>query len=98
MRGRSVLSCLIALTVATAVAGLTVVAPAARAASLPCDTYTDVALGKTATASSATSAQPPAKAVDGDTTTRWVSAISDPQWLQVDLGSTQAVCQVAVNW
>ncbi|WP_245984335.1 discoidin domain-containing protein [Streptomyces tateyamensis] len=59
----------------------------------------DVAQGKTATASSTENAGTPASAaVDGDLTTRWASAFSDPQWLQVDLGSTQQVCQVVLNW
>src|SRR6185312_7961190 len=60
---------------------------------------TDAALGKTATASSLENAGDPASAaVDGNTGTRWSSAFSDPQWLQVDLGSTQSICQVALNW
>jgi hypothetical protein len=36
--------------------------------------------------------------VDGNTGTRWSSAFSDPQWLEVDLGSSQAICQVTLNW
>jgi hypothetical protein len=55
--------------------------------------------GKPATASSTENAGTPASAaVDGNTGTRWSSAASDPQWLQVDLGSTQAVSQVTLNW
>jgi hypothetical protein len=57
------------------------------------------AQGRTATASSSeNAASGPALAVDGQTTTRWSSAFSDPQWLQVDLGSSQQVCQVGLNW
>ena len=60
---------------------------------------TNVALGKTATASSVENAgTPAADAVDGNAGTRWSSAFSDPQWLQVDLGSTQSICQVTLNW
>jgi len=60
---------------------------------------TNVALGKTATASSQENASlTPQNAVDGNTGTRWSSAFSDPQWLKVDLGSTQAICQVTLNW
>jgi hypothetical protein len=60
---------------------------------------TDIAQGKTATASSQENvAFPPSNAVDGNTTTRWSSAASDPQWLQVDLGSTQSLCKVVLNW
>ena len=36
--------------------------------------------------------------MDGNTGTRWSSAFSDPQWLQVDLGSSQTICQVTLNW
>jgi F5/8 type C domain/Ricin-type beta-trefoil lectin domain/Putative Ig domain len=60
---------------------------------------TNVALNKTATASSLENAgDPAADAVDGNTGTRWSSAFSDPQWLEVDLGSTQSICQVVLNW
>jgi F5/8 type C domain/Ricin-type beta-trefoil lectin domain len=60
---------------------------------------TNLALNKTATASSAENAgTPAADAVDGNTGTRWSSAFSDPQWLEVDLGSSQAICQVTLNW
>ncbi|MYS24259.1 sialidase, partial [Streptomyces sp. SID4948] len=30
--------------------------------------------------------------------TRWSSAATDPQWLQVDLGSSQTVCKVGLTW
>ena len=60
---------------------------------------TNAALGKTATASSLENAGFPASnAVDGNTGTRWSSGFSDPQWLQVDLGSSQSICQVGLNW
>ncbi|MGI5229072.1 discoidin domain-containing protein [Actinoallomurus sp. CA-142502] len=39
-----------------------------------------------------------AAAVDGDTSTRWSSVASDPQWLQVDLGASATVSQVVLNW
>ncbi len=60
---------------------------------------TNAALNMPATASSLESASYPASAaVDGNTGTRWSSAFSDPQWLQVDLGSTQSVCGVTLIW
>ncbi len=60
---------------------------------------TNIALNKTATASSTENAgTPAAAAVDGNTGTRWSSAFSDPQWLQVNLGTTQSICQVTLNW
>ncbi len=59
----------------------------------------DAAQGRPATASSTENASfGPGNAVDGDTGTRWSSAFSDPQWLQVDLGSTQSICRVMLNW
>src|SRR5258708_5346652 len=39
-----------------------------------------------------------ANAVDGNSGTRWSSAASDPQWLQVDLGSAQSICGVNLQW
>jgi hypothetical protein len=63
-----------------------------------CNT-TDAALNHPATASSLENASFPASAaVDGNTSTRWSSGFSDPQWLEVDLGASQAVCEVTLNW
>jgi hypothetical protein len=68
------------------------------AASATCGTA-DAAQGRTATASSSESASTTASAaVDGNAATRWSSAFADPQWLQVDLGSSQTVCGVALSW
>jgi hypothetical protein len=59
----------------------------------------NAALGRPTTASSVEFAATPASsAVDGDAGTRWSSAWSDPQWLQVDLGSSQSICGVTLNW
>ncbi|MFC4036489.1 discoidin domain-containing protein [Streptomyces polygonati] len=59
----------------------------------------NAAIGRTATASSAENAATAASAaVDGNTGTRWSSAFSDPQWLQVDFGATQQFCGVGLNW
>ncbi|MFG2434092.1 discoidin domain-containing protein [Streptomyces sp. NPDC048508] len=63
-----------------------------------CDTA-NAAQGKTATASSTENAGTPASAAfDGNTGTRWSSAASDPQWIQVDLGSSKDLCRVDLNW
>jgi beta-glucanase (GH16 family) len=60
---------------------------------------TNIARGKTATASSTESAMFPASnATDGDVTTRWSSAFSDPQWLQVDLGQSYDINHVTLTW
>jgi hypothetical protein len=58
-----------------------------------------ISQGKTATSSSTENASFGAvNAVDGNTGTRWSSAFSDPQWLEVDLGGAATVSQVVLNW
>lgn len=42
--------------------------------------------------------QAAAFAVDGNTGTRWSSAHNEPNWLQIDLGSTQQITRVRLNW
>ncbi|MEV6055854.1 discoidin domain-containing protein [Streptomyces sp. NPDC052107] len=61
-------------------------------------TATLLSQGKPATASSVQGTFTPDAAVDGDAGTRWSSLASDPQWLQVDLGSSQPITQVTLNW
>src|SRR5688572_30930560 len=52
-----------------------------------------------ASASSLESASFPAgNAIDGNTATRWASAYSDPQWLEVDLGAERWVSRVRLSW
>ena len=59
----------------------------------------DLALGRPATASSSESSSlAPDKANDGDSTTRWSSSFADGQWWKVDLGSTNQVDTVSLNW
>ncbi|UWP87595.1 discoidin domain-containing protein [Dactylosporangium fulvum] len=36
--------------------------------------------------------------MDASTTTRWSSAFSNPQWIQVDLGATYTVSRVRLVW
>ncbi|MFK0232659.1 family 20 glycosylhydrolase [Streptomyces vinaceus] len=52
----------------------------------------------TTASSTETAAFPASLATDGDPGTRWSSAYADPQWLQVDLGSGQAVSRVVLRW
>ena len=60
---------------------------------------TNLAQGKPATASSSENGGTlPGAAFDGNTSTRWSSAFSDAQWLQVDLGTSQKICQVGLQW
>ncbi|MER5472945.1 discoidin domain-containing protein [Streptomyces sp. NPDC002685] len=59
----------------------------------------NAAQGKTASASSTENAGTPASAAfDGNTGTRWSSAASDPQWVQVDLGAASDLCRIDLNW
>ncbi|XHR27295.1 MAG: discoidin domain-containing protein [Chthoniobacteraceae bacterium] len=62
---------------------------------------TDLAQGKSVTASSVEDnylGYAPSMAVDGDNTTRWSSAASDPQWIRVDLGNACNIAQVSLLW
>src|SRR5260370_1390405 len=86
--------CIVAM-VAALFALMLAVGPASRAGAAS----VLLSQGQPATASSLENASFPAStALDGNTGTRWSSAFSDPQWLQVDLGSSQAICRVTLNW
>ncbi|MGV9625745.1 beta-1,3-glucanase family protein [Streptomyces sp. NPDC003487] len=90
-RLRSALALLIALIAAVTV-GLTSPPPARAAGTL-------LSQGRPVTASSTeSSAFPASQAVDGNEQTRWSSAFSDPQWIQVDLGTEQSITQVTLKW
>ncbi|MEU0430078.1 discoidin domain-containing protein [Streptomyces sp. NPDC006290] len=82
----------VALAAMAALVTLPLQRPAA-AADLP------LSQGKTATSSSDENAgTPAASAVDGNTATRWSSAATDTQWLQVDLGASATINKVVLNW
>ncbi len=36
--------------------------------------------------------------MDGNTSTRWSSQFSDPQWFQIDLGATKVISKVILRW
>ncbi|GAA1041803.1 hypothetical protein GCM10009557_66380 [Virgisporangium ochraceum] len=58
-----------------------------------------ISQGRPVTASSTENGGTPASAaVDGNTGTRWASAFADPQWLQVDLGSSTTISRVVLRW
>lgn len=66
-------------------------------------TGTDVALGKPTTASSFQATGngapfSPSNATDGNDSTRWASDWSDPQWIEVDLGTVTAIRHVQLLW
>ena len=59
----------------------------------------NIAVDQPSSASSLeSSSYPAADALDGDITTRWASAYSDPQWIEVDLGSVQNLARVRLIW
>ncbi|WBB80116.1 penicillin acylase family protein [Micromonospora sp. WMMD882] len=62
------------------------------------DDLTNLARGRTATASSTQLGYPASRAVDGDPGTRWASSRADDQWLSVDLGSARPVGRVVLAW
>ncbi|WP_224242812.1 galactose-binding domain-containing protein [Hyalangium gracile] len=65
------------------------------------DTATDLARGRPATASTIENNDPNLAATyafDGNAGTRWSSAAADPQWIRVDLGSSQQIGQVVLVW
>jgi hypothetical protein len=62
------------------------------------DDLTNLAAGKTATASSIQSGYPASNAVDGSLTSRWASSYADNQWLRVDLGAVKPVARMVINW
>jgi hypothetical protein len=57
----------------------------------------NVALGRPATASASDAAKPPANAFDGNRQTAWSAGTLVPQWIEVDLGSPQAVKRIRLH-
>jgi hypothetical protein len=61
--------------------------------------YSNMALGKTATASSVSdSSHTAANAFDGQTNTRYTSNFNENQWLEVDLGKNFLLSSLIINW
>jgi glucose/arabinose dehydrogenase len=60
--------------------------------------HEDKAAGRATSASSAASPHASANAVDGSSSTRWLSAPTSSQWWQVDLGCVRSVDRLALNW
>jgi lysophospholipase L1-like esterase len=58
----------------------------------------NLALNKFATASSAYGSNVASNAVDGNSSSYWMSSGSDPQWLAVDLGTVQTINRVKWIW
>ena len=90
---------IILVAAATALAtGSAVVAYTANATDRAAETL--LSQGRPATSSSVEStALAPAAAFDGDSATRWGSREgSDPQWIEVDLGTVHGITHVNLNW
>ena len=78
---------------------LTVLLGAGTMCAVQAEDSANLALNKTATASSTEGdGYAAGQAVDGNAETRWSSAFEDPQWFQVDLGAVQAVGKVIIKW
>ncbi|MBQ8773034.1 MAG: discoidin domain-containing protein, partial [Muribaculaceae bacterium] len=58
----------------------------------------NLALGKQAYASSEFDGNVATKATDGNSSTRWESEYSNPQWMYVDLGEKKSVGTVILRW
>ena len=73
--------------------------PTASNTPLGCGSTDNMALTRPVTALSSTGANTAAKAVDGLSGTRWESVQGvDPQWIQLDFGSSATFCRVVLNW
>ncbi len=71
----------------------------AAAGTISTPARTNHALGKSATAISATTANPASNANDGNAQTSWAATSSSwPAWWQVDLGSVKAINEVDISW
>ncbi len=58
----------------------------------------NLALGKTAVASTSYSGYPASNATDGNASSRWSSQFSDNEWIYVDLGSIYTIGRVVLRW
>ncbi|MEZ7125788.1 DUF1996 domain-containing protein [Nonomuraea sp. AD125B] len=84
---------------ASAAAIVSAVAATSLAFVLPAAADTVLSLGRAASASSSEGgAYAAGAAFDGDLTTRWSSAWTDPQWIQVDLGAPATISKVVLSW
>jgi hypothetical protein len=58
----------------------------------------NLALGKTAVASTSYSGLPASNVTDGNLWSRWSSLFSDPQWIYVDLGAVYTINRIVLRW
>lgn len=69
----------------------------------PLDPKRNLALRKTAAASSSTGSNAPGNAVDSVSwqnylNSKWMSSVADSQWIRVDLGSATSINRVILKW
>ena len=87
--------------VVAATDGVNVSSNSIEVSATPVASHVNLALNQPVTASSYQASSPycPAiYAVDGNLSTRWASAWSDPQWIYVDLGATYSLNEVDLYW
>lgn len=79
--------------------GKTITPPSTNTPTLSQQPLGNIALNKIATASSHDTDGPnPGTVVDGNLSTRWSSAWSQPQWIQIDLGAQYPIVRVVLRW
>ncbi len=87
--------------VVSATDGVNVSSNSIEVSATPVFSHVNLALNEPVTASSYQVSSPycPATyAVDGNLSTRWASAWSDPQWIYVDLGAAYKINEVWLDW
>lgn len=87
--------------VISATDGVNVSSNSIEVSATPVFSHVNLALNQPVTASSFQANSPycPASyAVDGNLSTRWATAWSDPQWIYVDLGATYNINEVWLDW
>jgi hypothetical protein len=87
--------------VVSATDGINVSSNSIQVSATPVLSHVNLALNQPTTVSSYQASSPycpGSYAVDGNLTTRWASAWSDPQWIYVDLGATYNITEVDLYW
>jgi endo-1,3(4)-beta-glucanase len=80
--------------------GYTIGTPAGATGTILNDesSVTNLALGKTAVASTTYPGYPASNVTDGNAGSRWSSQFSDSQWIYVDLGAVYTINRVVLRW
>ena len=87
------------LLTVTAGTGYTIGTPAGATGTVLNDEVSaNLALGKTAVASTSYSGLPAANVTDGNPWSRWSSLFSDNEWIYVDLGAVYTINHIVLRW